>query len=179
VPLLFVRYRDPHELPSVRAIGLRAEAPFVVDERFGGAILDGVTSLAEVPTRFPAANNLTAEALASRTALSVAASLAEVPDTRLRALLAADLQWCTATEGTPSVPEQCRAVTAAQRTPVFVRDSLRAALRRFADSEIFEQGPDFAEGSTGNDHRIRVTFTAAGPTRKVARVNVVQIERGE
>ena len=54
-----------------------------------------------------------------------------------------------------------------------------SVLSRFADSETFEQGPDFAEGSTGNDHRIRVTFTAAGPTRKVARVNVVQIERGE
>jgi len=127
----------------------------------------------------PVANNLTAQALATRSALSVGASLAETTDALLLSRLAADLQWCTATEGTPSVPEQCRAVTAAQRTPAFMRDTVRAALRRFADSETFEQGPDFAEGSTGNDHRIRLTFTAAGPSRRLARVNVVQIEHGE
>ncbi|MFO0626453.1 MAG: hypothetical protein U0325_12640 [Polyangiales bacterium] len=178
-PLLFVRYADPRELPSVRAHELRAEAPFVFEARTGGATLDGVETLAEVPSRFPAARNLTREALATRTALSVGASLAEAPDDVLRSLLAPDLQWCTAVEGTPSVPERCRAMPPALRTAAFVRDTVRAALRRFADSEGFEQGADFAEGTTGNNHRVRLTFTGTGAARRVVRVHDVQIEHGE
>jgi hypothetical protein len=178
-PRLFVRFNDPRELPTVQTVTVQAEAPYLLDDRPGGLLFDGVASLGEVPTRVPVANNLTDEALATRSALSVGASLAEATDALLRSRLAADLQWCTATEGNPSVPEQRRAVTAAQRTPAFVRDTVRAALRRFVGSESFEQGPDFAEGYTGNDHRIRLTFTAAGPTRRLARVNVVQIEHGE
>lgn len=179
VPLLFVRYSDPHELPSVRAVAVRAEAPYVFEERLGGATFDGVASLAELPTRVPVANNLTAEALATRSALSVGASLAEASDSLLQSRLAADLQFCTATEGTPAVPQSCRVVRAAQRTPAFMRDTLRHALQRFVGSESFEQGPDFAEGFTGNDHRIRLTFSPAGASRRLVRVDETQIEHGE
>jgi hypothetical protein len=178
VPLLFVRYSDPHELPSVRAVAVRAEAPYVFEERLG-ATFDGVASLAEVPTRVPVTNNLTAEALATRSALSVGASLAEATDAMLLSRLAADLQFCTATEGTPAVPQSCRVVRAAQRTPAFVRDTLRHALERFVGSESFEQGPDFVEGFTGNDHRIRLTLSPAGASRRLVRIDETQIEHGE
>ena len=179
VPQLFVRYNDPRELPTVHVITVRAEEPYVFEDRPVGATFDGVAALAEVPSRVPVANNLTAEALATRSALSVGASLAGASDTLLSSRLAPALQWCSASEGTVTVPQSCRAVPAAQRTPVFMRDTLRAALRRFVDSETFEQGPDFAQGSTGNDHRIRLTFSPAGATRRLVRVDVTQIEHGE